>query len=163
ARLHSIFAAYGTTYVAAHRGDLKDDHTIPMLKLQLDHHLGYFAPYLMNNSGGVDMTVHLIDRVHGDVCHDAIRCTFECTKEQSTTYPAQRWRKFVDNIINPRPAVVRPFFLKWLCNDWNESHEEHEQVRSITLYHMAQTVNFPEKSYTAVDKNNLQRQTCPVI
>ena len=79
----------------------------------------------------------------------------------NTTYKRERWRKFGDNILSGGHAAIRGYFLRWLCLDWNEDHPGAEAIEHITLYHMAQTANWPGKGYGPVSKNQLARETCP--
>jgi hypothetical protein len=161
--LLALYTAYGTAYAATHRGDNQDDHLNPMLMLRLYANWGMFAPNPPNTSGWFIMVGKRKDGTEVDIWNDVSPVSWERPEVPSATYHTQRWRKFLDNIINPRHAVVRPYFLKWLCKDWNEGHDDVEQVRSITMYHMKQTVNWPEKTYTELQKENLQRQTCPAV
>jgi hypothetical protein len=78
----------------------------------------------------------------------------------SATYRRERWRKFSDNILSPGHAVVRPYFLGWLCTEWNEKHHDGSVITEIDLYHMVQVARFPEKGYNPLQKVHLQHHKC---
>lgn len=163
AAILAVYTAYGTAFAATHRGNVEGEQFNPMLMLRLYANWGMFAPNPPNTSGWFIIVGERKDGVQIDVWNDKNPVDWQMPDVPSATYRTQRWRKFLDNIINPRHAVVRPFFLRWVCREWNESHDEVDQVRAVTLYHMAQTVNWPEKTYTPIQKNNLQRQGCPAV
>lgn len=163
ALLLAIYAGYGTVFAAINKGNVEGKQFDPLLMLRLYANWGMFAPNPPSDSGWFIIAGRQKNGQEIDVWNDVSPVNWEKPELPSATYRTQRWRKFLDNIINPRHAVVRPYFLKWVCRDWNENHDEEEQVRSITMYHMHQTVNWPEKTYTSLSKNNLQRQSCPAV
>ncbi len=161
--LLAIYTAYGTAFAATHKGEVEGKQFDPLLVLRLYANWGMFAPNPPNTSGWFVMVGKRKDGKQVDVWNGGGPVSWEKPDVPSATYRTQRWRKFLDNIVNPRHAVVRPYFLKWLCRDWNEQHEDDEQVRSITMYQVSQTVRWPEKGYTPTTKKNLQRQGCPAV
>ncbi|HEY6725095.1 MAG TPA: HTTM domain-containing protein, partial [Polyangiaceae bacterium] len=159
----AVYVAYGTAYAATHKGNVEGDQFNPMLMLRLYANWGMFAPNPPNTSGWFVIVGERANGSEIDVWNDKDPVDWTRPELPSATYRSQRWRKFLDNITNSRHAVVRPYFLRWLCKDWNESHDEAERVRALTLYQMARTTQWPAKGYSEVKKNNLQRQGCPSL
>jgi len=159
----AVYTAYGTAYAATHKGNVEGPQFNPMLMLRLYANWGMFAPNPPNTSGWFIIVGERANGSEIDVWNDKDPVDWERPALPSATYRSQRWRKFLDNITNTRHAVVRPFFLRWLCKDWNESHDPEDRVRSLTLYQMAHTTQWPAKAYGEVQKNNLQRQGCPSL
>lgn len=157
----AVYTTYGTAYAATHKGSVEGDQFKPMLMLRLYANWGMFAPNPPNTSGWFVIVGERANGTEIDVWNGNDPVDWRRPELPSATYRSQRWRKFLDNITNSRHAVVRPYFLRWLCKDWNESHAEDEQVRTLTMYQMAHTTQWPAKGYGAVQKNNLQRQGCP--
>jgi len=159
----AVYAAYGTVYAATHKGNVEGEQFNPMLMLRLYANWGMFAPNPPSTSGWFIIVGQRKNSTEIDVWNDNDPVDWKMPELPSATYRTQRWRKFLDNIVNERHAVVRPHFLRWMCKNWNESHSEVDQVRSLTLYQMAQTIKWPERSYTEVKKNSLQQQGCPSL
>lgn len=159
----AVYTAYGTAFAATHKGNLEGDQFNPMLMLRLYANWGMFAPNPPNTSGWFVIVGQRANGTELDVWNDNDPVDWSRPELPSATYRSQRWRKFLDNITNSRHAVVRPYFLRWLCKDWNESHDETDQVRTLTLYQMARTTQWPAKAYGQVQKNNLQQQGCPSL
>lgn len=161
--LLAVYTTYGTAHAATNKGNLEGDRFHPMLMLRLYANWGMFAPNPPNTSGWFVIVGERANGTEIDVWNGNDPVDWARPELPSATYRSQRWRKFLDNITNPRHAVVRPYFLRWLCKDWNESHDEADRVRALTLYQMAHTTQWPAKAYSEVQKNNLQRQGCPSI
>ena len=159
----AAYTTYGTAYATTHKGNVEGDQFNPMLMLRLYANWGMFAPNPPNTSGWFIIVGERANGTQIDVWNDHDPVNWERPELPSATYRSQRWRKFLDNVTNSRHAVVRPYFLRWLCKDWNESHDETEQVRTLTLYQMAHTTQWPAKAYGAIQKNDLQRQGCPSV
>ncbi|HEU5072616.1 MAG TPA: HTTM domain-containing protein [Polyangiaceae bacterium] len=161
--LLAVYTAYGTAFAGSHKGNVEGDRFSPMLMLRLYANWGMFAPNPPNTSGWFIIVGERADGSQIDVWNHNDPVDWSRPELPSATYRSQRWRKFLDNVTNQRHAVVRPYFLRWLCKDWNESQEERNRVRTLTLYQMAHTTQWPAKGYSAVQKNNLQRQGCPSL
>ncbi len=158
--LFASYTGYGTVYAAFHRGSVDGKVFEPLIALRLYANWGMFAPNPPNTSGWFVTVAHQKNGHTVDVWNDGKPVSFDPPELASKTYKRERWRKFSDNILSDQHAVVRPYFLQWLCKEWNEEHQDGEQVSSIELYHMAQTVRWPLPGYTPLKKNELQRTQC---
>ena len=162
--LTMVLVAYigqGTAYAAMHSGSVDGKLYEPLLMMRMSANWGMFAPNPPSESGWFVFVGKQKTGLQIDPWRDGAPVSFDPPELPTTTYRIERWRKFLDNIMNPRHAVVRPYFLKWLCNDWNADHEGQEQVTEIEFFHMAQTVRWPEKGYGPLRKNQLGKQRCP--
>lgn len=159
-----ILVAYigtGTAYAAQHGGNVDGKMFEPLLMLRMSANWGMFAPNPPSESGWFVFVAKQKTGIEIDPWRDGAPVSFDQPELPTTTYKVERWRKFLDNIMNPRHAVVRPYFLKWLCNDWNEDHEGSDQISEIEFFHMVQSVRWPEKGYGPLRKNSLGKQRCP--
>lgn len=163
AALLVVYAAHGTAYAANHQGNVDGSVYEPLMMIRLNANWGMFAPNPPSDSGWFVFVAKQNSGLTIDPWNDGKSVSWEKPELPSATYKTQRWRKFLDNIINPRHAVVRPYFLRWMCNDWNESHAGVDQIKEIEFFHMVQTVNWPDKTYQPVRKVSLGRQRCPVV
>ncbi len=161
AALMVVYVAHGTAYAAEHHGNVDGAAYEPLMMIRLNANWGMFAPNPPSESGWFVFVGKQKNGLEVDPWRDGAPVSWEQPPLPSTTYKVERWRKFLDNIINPRHAVVRPYFLRWMCNDWNQRHGEDEQLRSLEFFHMVQNVRWPEKGYLPLRKNSLGKQTCP--
>lgn len=159
--LIALYATHGTVYAATHKGDVQGRRFDPLLMMRLYANWGMFAPNPPSESGWFVFQSKLKNGTEVDVWRDGAPVDWSMPEVPSATYKTQRWRKFGDNILMQNHAVVRPYFLRWLCNDWNKTHKDGETVVEIELFHMKQSVRWPYKGYTALTKNSLRRQRCP--
>lgn len=161
AALMVVYVAHGTAYAAEHHGNVDGAAYEPLMMIRLNANWGMFAPNPPSESGWFVFVGKQKNGIEVDPWRDGAPVSWEQPELPSTTYRMERWRKFLDNIINPRHAVVRPYFLRWMCNDWNERHGEEEQLKSLEFFHMVQNVRWPDKGYYPLRKNSLGKQTCP--
>lgn len=155
------YTAYGTAYAMTHGGNVQGERFNPLLVLRLYANWGMFAPNPPNTSGWLVTVAQQKNGSEIDVWNGGVPVSFDPPALPSATYKRQRWRKFGDNILSPNHAGMRSYFLRYLCLDWNEDHPGPDAIEKITLYHMAQTANFPAKGYGPLSKNELARENCP--
>jgi len=155
------YAGYGASYAMQHRGQVNGERFEPLLMLRLHANWGMFAPNPPNTSGWLVSVAKQKNGNEIDVWNDGQPVTFDEPDLPNTTYRRERWRKFGDNILSGGHAAIRGYFLRWLCLDWNEDHPGAEAIEEITLFHIAQTANWPGKGYGPVSKNQLAKETCP--
>jgi hypothetical protein len=155
------YTAYGSAYAMTHSGNVDGARFEPLLITRLYANWGMFAPNPPNTSGWLVTVAKQKNGGEIDVWNDA-PVTFDPPQLPSATYKRQRWRKFGDNVLSENHAAIRAYFLRWQCLEWNEAHEGPQQIESITLYHMAQTANWPGKGYGPLSQNQLAREKCPL-
>ena len=163
AALLVIYAAQGTAYAAKHQGNVDGAVYEPLMMIRLNANWGMFAPNPPSDSGWFVFVAKQKTGLSIDPWRGGEPVDWEKPEVPSATYKTQRWRKFLDNIINPRHAVVRPYFLRWMCNDWNQRHTGLDQVSEIEFFHMVQRVRWPEKEYEPLRKESLGKQRCPQV
>jgi len=132
----------------------------PLMLIRLYANWGMFAPNPPNTSGWFVTVARQVNGHEVDVWNDGKPVSFDPPDLPSTTYRRERWRKFGDNILAQGHAVVRPYFLGWLCTEWNEEHKDGEAIAEIDLYHMVQVARWPQKGYEPLQKVNLQHHKC---
>ena len=155
------YTSYGTAYAMTHGGNVHGERFHPLLVTRLYANWGMFAPNPPNTSGWFVTVAQQKNGKEIDVWNGGGAVSFDPPALPSATYKRQRWRKFGDNILSSNHAGIRSYFLRYLCLDWNEDHPGPSAIEKITLYHMAQTANFPGKGYGPLSKNELARENCP--
>ena len=154
------YTAYGTVFAATHRGGVQGKFFEPLLAIRLYANWGMFAPNPPNTSGWFVSVAKQVNGQEVDVWNEGTPVSWATPELPSTTYKRERWRKFSDNILNPGHAVARPFFLGWLCTEWNEQHPGGSAITEIDLFHMVQVAKWPDKGYYPLQKNLLQHHKC---
>jgi hypothetical protein len=156
----SSYTAYGTWYAALHRGAVNGKIFEPLIMIRLYANWGMFAPNPPSSSGWFVTVGKQKNGNEVDVWNHGAPVSWDPPELPSSTYKRERWRKLSDNLLSDHHKVVRPYFLEWWCADWNEHHQAGEQVESLDLYHMLQTVYFPKSAYTPLEKKLLQKHKC---
>jgi hypothetical protein len=159
--LLAIYTTHGTVYAATHKGDVQGERFQPLLMMRLYANWGMFAPNPPSDSGWFVFQSKLKNGTEVDVWRDGAPLSWETPEVPSATHPTQRWRKFGDNNLTQNHGEARPSLLRWLSKDWNEDHEDGEIATEIEMFHMVQSVRWPEKGYTPVRKVSLRKQRCP--
>jgi hypothetical protein len=54
-------------------------------------------------------------------------------------YPNYRWRKLLATLPLENRVELRPYYLHYLCRQWNEAHSADLALKSIRLYFVAET------------------------
>lgn len=154
------YTAYGTVFAALHRGGVHGKQFEPLLMIRLYANWGMFAPNPPNTSGWFVTVARQVNGNEVDVWNHGVPVSWAQPELPSTTYRRERWRKFSDNILHAGHSGVRPYFLGWLCTEWNEKHQDGAAITQIDLYHMVQVAKWPGKGYFPLQKNLLQHHKC---
>jgi hypothetical protein len=155
------YTGYGTVYATQHGGSVNGEVFEPLLMSRLYANWGMFAPNPPNTSGWFVSVAKQENGEEIDIWNGGGPVSWEEPALPSKTFKRERWRKFSDNIIADNHRVVRPYFLRWLCKDYNEEHQGPERATDIRLFHMAQTTRFPLKGYGPVSKVEIGYERCP--
>lgn len=155
------YAGYGTAYAASHGGSVQGKIFEPLLMSRLYANWGMFAPNPPSKSGWFVSVARQRGGREIDVWNGGRPVSWQEPELPSRTYRRERWRKFSDNIISNQHRVIRPYFLRWLCTEWNDEHASDGRVTEITLYHLAQTAQFPDKGYGPISKDQVGHERCP--
>lgn len=51
----------------------------------------------------------------------------------SDTYIDQRWRKYLLHLIVPKSTVYVPYYARYLCHQWNQSHQGEEKLKALQI------------------------------
>lgn len=71
-----------------------------------------------------------------DLQHDKMTLSWERPSLVSDTYIDQRWRKYLLHLIETKSTVYVPYYAKYLCHHWNQSHEGDEQLKALQIVFM---------------------------
>ncbi len=61
-------------------------------------------------------------------------------------YDAYRWRKYLTRLPLEKHAERRPYYLQYLCRQWNQVHGGEERLNWIKLYFVAERTPLPGNS-----------------
>ena len=51
-------------------------------------------------------------------------------------YENNRWRKYLTNVYESKNPELTLYYGGYLCQEWNKSHEEQEQLLTFEIYFM---------------------------
>ena len=70
-----------------------------------------------------------------------------------------QWRTYFINLNRNIGKKLYPYYGKYLCQQWNNSHQASQQLDDITIYFMSErTVSLGEKQ--TIEKINHWQQSC---
>jgi len=156
------YAGYGSAYAMTHGGNVDGKRFDPLLITRLYANWGMFAPNPPSTSGWFVSVAKQKSGAEIDVWNDGQPVSFDPPPLPSASYKRQRWRKLGDNLLSDDQPGLRSSFVRWLCRAWNEEHTGLEQIKSVTLYHVAQTANSTAKGYGPLSQTQLAREKCLV-
>lgn len=65
----------------------------------------------------------------------------------SAEYANSRWRKYLINLYGDLHVQLRPYYVDYLCREWDARHPGGEQLALIEMYFMAERTNPPDTPY----------------
>jgi hypothetical protein len=78
----------------------------------------------------------------------------------SAEYANSRWRKYLINLYGDLHMQLRPYYVDYLCREWNARHSGGEELALIEMYFMAERTNPPDTPYIPPEKWLLIRFDC---
>jgi hypothetical protein len=130
--------------------------------LNLDQRWAMFAPepprgngfYVISGGLRDGTQLDLIGVTRGDF---TIRpgVDWEKPRAASSDYRSDRWRKYMENLLQPQQAEQRRYFSAYICREWNARYQGGQQLQHFYLYFM-QTIVEP-------DYRHLQTAPTPIL
>ena len=123
------------TYRPSRFGVPKDISFLGVL-LQVEQKWDMFAPRPMTDDGWFVIPGELRNGKKVDLFRDKKSVSWEKPELVSSTYPNQRWRKYMMNLWSANNSKHRLYYGKWLCRSNNENVPHNEQLVSFKMYYM---------------------------
>ncbi len=123
--------------------------------LGLEQSWGLFAPKPGSMDGWYIVPAVLKNGRVVDLYTDGGELTDAKPPLVSATYTNTRTRKYMMNIARPDLAPLRPYYAKYLYNNWNSSHGEDEQIKYLFIIYMEKRTQ-PDRQVTDVHERRLQ-------
>lgn len=130
-----------------------------MFTFQLQQGWAMFAPHPQRKDGWWVMDGVLRNGKKWDAFHNK-EVTFERPSNIYATYPSDLWRKFLDNISGSRNEKYLLLLGRYLCRNWNATHQRNNQLMTFKLYFMQEWTQKPYVAQTPVEKITLWNHHC---
>jgi predicted DCC family thiol-disulfide oxidoreductase YuxK len=114
---------------------IPDQFSIVKRALMINQKWNMFAPHPRKDDGWVVISGRLINGTDVDVYNlRSTRPVFEDSSFDQYPYANYRWRKYLTQLVNKKGKYARPYYGKYLCNLWNESHPPLQQLHFLEMY-----------------------------
>lgn len=139
------------------KNTVPDNLNFIAIKTRTDQHWNMFSPFPLKEDGwyvieGTLSDGNKIDLMTGDPV------TFTKPEHVASTYPHERWRKYLMNLWDRDFAHHRVPYLNYLCYDWNKDHEiKLEHVRMTFMLEMS----LPNYEKSEINPTVLEDIDCP--
>lgn len=126
---------------------------------RLDQKFAMFAPTPLLEDGWYVIAGTMEDGRTVDLFRDGQSVTYEKPNNVAKLYMDQRWQKYMMNLWDRSFAPYRSPYIKYLCTEWNDSHDKEERVKSVQMFFMLEKT--PPRGYpTEVKQMSLLTQAC---
>jgi hypothetical protein len=123
--------------------------------LGLDQSWGLFAPKPGNVDGWYIIPAVLENGKVVDLYRDGAELTTEKPRLVSATYTNTRTRKYMMNLSSPGFAHLRPYYARYICKNWNDSHGPDEQIKYMFIIYMLKRTQ-PDRQVDEATEMRLQ-------
>jgi hypothetical protein len=104
------------------------------LVLGVDQSWGLFAPFPGRENGWFLIPAELANGQIVDLNRDGAPLSVEKPELVADTYVNSRWRKLLMNLTYPQHAQLRPYYARWLYQEWNKHHGPDEQIVRLQIF-----------------------------
>lgn len=87
--------------------------------------------------------------------------TFAKPADIPSTFPAERWRKYLERLTEDGLAELRPPLLRWMCEDWNDRASAEDRVDAIAWFWMLEPTPRIGAAAQEVRRIKLAAAPCP--
>ncbi len=123
-----------------------------------DQQWNMFAPYPLKEDGWFIITGFTNGGQEVNLFGDDKENKYDKPDDVSSEFKNERWRKYLMNLWQKSYANYRPHYTKYLCNNWNDSHED--KLSRVEMEFMLQRVRIDGKDSPEAVK--ITTYTCPV-
>src|SRR3989344_3703047 len=104
--------------------------------LRLDQKWDMFSPRPLIDDGWFVIVGTLANGEKIDLFRNGGEVSFEKPQSVSSMYKNQRWRKYMMNLWLISHSNYRPYYLNYLCEEWNRNHTDGESLENIEMTFM---------------------------
>jgi hypothetical protein len=123
--------------------------------LGLDQSWGLFAPSPGRWDGWYVIPAVLEDGRVVDLYRDGAELTDAKPPLVSATYTNTRTRKHLMNLVAPMFAQLRPYYARYLYEEWNRTHPDDQKINHLFIIYMFKETE-PDRQVTEVREMRLQ-------
>ena len=127
--------------------------------LRIDQMWNMFAPKPLQDDGWYVIPAHLHGGKEVDLMTEQASVTWEKPAFVLPLYRDQRWRKYLLNLWEREHAAHRLYFGRYLCRNWNATHQGDETLETFEIYFMKETT-LPNGKVAPIEKVNLWNHNC---
>lgn len=128
-------------------------------KLRIDQHWNMFSPYPLKDDGWYIFEGTLENSSIIDLRTEKA-VTYDKPEHVSSTYPHERWRKYLMNLWDKGYSHHRYYYLNYLCYDWNKDHEVKLKYVKMT-YMLERTL--PDYQLSSIEPVVLRELECEPV
>lgn len=130
--------------------------------VRLDQYWDMFAPRPLVDDNWFVIAARTGDGRVLDLFQHAQPRTWKKPADLRDLFPAERWRKYMDEITLPEErTAMRERFLLWHCARWNATHHGPDHVDQITLYRVVEETPPPGRPWPPLRRIRLAQVVCP--
>lgn len=126
--------------------------------LRFDQKWRMFSPKPSVDDGWYVIPGTLADGSEVNVLDPGEPLPWEKPELVSSTYPSQRWRKYMMNIRRGASKKYRLYFGKWLCRRWNEGKNGDDRLNRFQIHFMRERTEIEKPM--KIKKLTLWRHKC---
>ena len=117
---------------------------------RLEQNWGMFSPYILKDDGWFVYSGFNQKHQYIDIKHDKNKVSFEKPNPVVCEFESDRWRKFQENYTYNNNNYMRPYYCKYLINQWNNKHPDN-RISDLTIFFMRET-SLPNYQTKAIEK-----------
>ena len=127
--------------------------------LRLDQMWNMFAPKPLMDDGWYVIPARLRGGKEVDLLTEHAPVIWEKPAFVLPLYRDQRWRKYLLNLWEREYNAHRLYFGRYLCRNWNATHQGEETLETFQIYFMKETT-LPNGKVAPIEKVNLWNHNC---
>lgn len=125
-------------------------------KTRVDQYWNMFSPYPLKEDGWYVIQGTLLNGQTFDLMTGK-EVTYDKPEHVASMYKGERWRKYLMNSWDKSYASHRPYYLRYLCYDWNKNNVD--KMEHIKMEFMLE-VTGPDYNILPVEKVLLEEIDC---
>lgn len=126
----------------------------------LDQKFNMFAPTPLTEDGWYVMPGKLRDGTEIDVFTGKTEVSYEKPQWVAYTYKNQRWQKYLMNLWSRDFTQYRLSYGRYLCREWNASHEFSKQLETFEIIFMVENTPPPGEPQPPVTPTTIWTHNC---
>lgn len=121
--------------------------------LRLEQSWGMFSPSVYKDDGFYIYSGYTVAGKYIDIKRNGQPINFSKPANIVSEFESDRWRKFGENYLFNNNNYMRPYFCKYLLNNWNKKHPENH-ISDLTILFMKEE-SLPDYKTKPLEKSAL--------